>query len=40
MRRSASLVTSPAFKLGSTYTIKTKDYEKTFSLNEAFTTVR
>jgi hypothetical protein len=40
MRRSASLVTSPAFKLGSTYTIKTKGYEKTFSLNEAFTTVR
>ncbi len=40
MRRSASLVTSPAFKLGSTYTIKTKGYEKTFSLNETFTTVR
>ena len=28
MRRSASLVTSPAFKQGSTYTIKTKGYEK------------
>ena len=40
MRRSASLVTSSAFKQGSTYTIKTKGYEKTFSLNEAFTTVR
>ena len=40
LRRSASLVTSPAFKLGSTYSIKTKGYEKTFSLNEAFTTVR
>ena len=40
MRRSASLVSSPAFKLGSTYTIKTKGYEKTFTLNENFTTVR
>ena len=40
MRRSASLVTSPAFKQGNTYTVKTKDYEKTFTLNEPFTTVR
>lgn len=40
MRRSASLVTSPAFKLGSTYTVKTKGYEKTFTLKEPFTTVR
>jgi len=40
LRRSASLVTSPAFKVGSTYTVKTKDYEKTFTLSEAFTTVR
>ena len=40
MRRSASLVTSPAFKLGQSYTVKTKGYEKTFTLNEAFTTVR
>jgi hypothetical protein len=40
MRRSASLVGSPAFKLGNTYTIKTKGYEKTFTLNENFTTVR
>lgn len=39
-RRSASLVTSPAFKLGSTYTVKTKGYEKTFTLSEPFTTVR
>ena len=31
---------SPAFKVGSTYTVKTKDYEKTFTLSEAFTTVR
>ena len=40
LRRSASLVTCPAFKLGSTYTVKTKGYEKTFTLNEPFTTVR
>ena len=40
LRRSDSLVTSPAFKVGSTYTVKTKDYEKTFTLSEAFTTVR
>ena len=40
LRRSASLVTNPAFKLGSTYTVKTKGYEKTFKLNEPFTTVR
>lgn len=40
LRRSASLVSSPAFKLGSTYTVKTKGYERTFTLNEPFTTVR
>lgn len=40
LRRSASLVTSPAFKQGNTYTVKTKGYEKTFTLNEPFTTVR
>jgi len=40
MRRSASLVSSPAFKVGSTYTIRTKGYEKTFTLSEPFTTVR
>ena len=40
MRRSASLVGSPAFKLGNTYTVKTKDYEKTFTLTEQFTAVR
>ena len=40
MRRSASLVSYPAFKVGSTYTVKTKGYEKTFTLNENFTTVR
>ena len=40
LRRSASLVGNPAFKLGNTYTIKTKGYEKTFTLNDPFTTVR
>mgnify|MGYP007012479326 CR=1 FL=1 len=40
MRRSASLVSSPAFKLGGTYTVKTKGLEKTFTLNEPFTAVR
>ena len=40
MRRSASLVGSPAFKLGSTYTVKTKGYEKSFTLSEPFTAVR
>lgn len=40
LRRSASLVSSSAFKLGSTYTVKTKDYEKTFTLSEPFTVVR
>ena len=40
LRRSASLVSSPAFKVGNDYTVKTKGYEKTFTLNEPFTTVR
>lgn len=40
MKRSASLVGNPAFKIGSTYTVKTKGYERTFTLNEHFTTVR
>ena len=40
MRRSASLVGSPDFKLGNTYTVKTKGYEKTFTLNDPFTAVK
>ena len=40
LRRSASLISSPAFKVGGTYSVKTKGYEKTFTLNEPFTTVR
>lgn len=40
MGRSASIVTCPAFKVGSTYTVKTKGYEKTFTLKENFSTVR
>ena len=39
-RRSASLISSPTFKLGSTYTVKTKGYDKTFTLSESFTTVK
>ncbi len=40
LRRSASLVSSAAFQMAETYTVKTKDYEKTFTLNENFTVVR
>ena len=42
LRRSASLLssTNPAFKIGGTYTVKTKGYEKTFTLSDHFTTVR
>jgi hypothetical protein len=40
LRRSASLVSSAAFQVGETYTVKTKGYEKTFTLNENFTVVR
>ena len=42
LRRSASLLSSanPAFKIGGTYTVKTKGYEKTFTLSDHFTTVR
>ena len=40
LRRSASLVSSSAFKVGNTYTVKTKGYDKTFTINEPFTTVR
>ena len=40
LRRSASLIGSSAFKVGNTYTVKTKGYEKTFTLNEPFTAVR
>ena len=40
LRRSASLVGCPTFKVGNTYTVKTKGYEKTFTINEPFTVVR
>lgn len=40
MKRSASLVSSPAFKLGGTYSVKTQGYEKTFTFTENFTVVR
>ena len=37
LRQSATLVGSPFFKLGNTYTLKTKGYEKTFTFTEPFT---
>ncbi len=37
LRRSATLIGNPAFKLGSTYTLRTKGYEKTFTFSEPFT---
>ena len=37
LRGSGTLVANPTFKLGSTYTLKTKDYEKTFTFSEPFT---
>lgn len=40
LRRSASLVSSPHFKVGGTYKVKTKGYEKTFTIKEPFTAVR
>ena len=40
LRRSATLVGNPTFKVGNTYKVKTKDYEKTFTINEPFTVVR
>lgn len=40
LRRSASLLSNPIFKMGETYTVKTKGYEKTFTLNENFIIVR
>lgn len=40
LQRSSSIVSSPQFKLGETYTVKTQGYEKTFTLNEAFVVVR
>ena len=40
LRRSASILSSPSFKLGNTYTVRTQNYQKTFTLNENFTVVR
>ena len=40
LKRSSSIVTHPQFKLGETYTVKTQNYTKTFTLNENFITVR
>ena len=40
MKRSASLVSNPAFKVGNTYNVKSKGYDKMFTLSEQFTVVR
>ena len=40
MKRSSSLVSSPTFKLGGTYSVKTQGYEKTFTFTENFVIVR
>ena len=40
LRRSSSIITHPQFKLGETYTVKTTNYTKTFTLNENFIIVR
>ncbi|MDE7118314.1 MAG: hypothetical protein K2O61_06705, partial [Bacteroidaceae bacterium] len=40
LRNSSSIITSPKFHVGDTYTIKIKDYEKTFTLMQNFTIVR
>ena len=37
---SATVLTCPAFKLDATYTVKTKGYEKNFTFNQPFITVR
>ena len=39
LRQSATLIGSPAFKVGRTYTIKTKGYENTFTIKEPFTAI-
>lgn len=39
-RGSASIVSCPGFKVGHAYTVKTKGYEKTFTLSGPFTIVR
>ena len=39
LRGSATIIANPAFKLGSTYTLRTKGYEKTFTFSEPFTTI-
>ena len=40
LQRSSSLISHPAFETGKQYTVRTKDYEKTFTLTENFTVVR
>ena len=40
LQRSSSLISHPAFETGKQYTVRTKEYEKTFTLTENFTVVR
>lgn len=40
LRHSASILSSPAFQLGATYTISTKSLDTTFTLTEPFTTIK
>jgi hypothetical protein len=40
LQNSSSLITSPLFQLGGSYTVKTQKYEKSFTLNDNFTIVR
>lgn len=40
LKRSSSIITHPQFKIGETYTVKTQNYTKTFTLNENFIIVR
>lgn len=40
LQRSSSIVTCDKFRVGGNYTVKTLNYEKSFSINENFTVVR
>ena len=40
MRQSASIISFPFFKIGETYTVKTKDYERTFTIEAPYSIVR
>lgn len=40
IRQSASIVSNPRFKVGGSYSVRTKDYERAFTISQQFTTVR